>query len=204
MCRKIISSGQSDCSIGFATLHVSASAEVCRDRNGRRKGRRRVPDQVLEGLLCRLEPPGAPPGAAWDVACDVLQNSSDEADMRAHDEALHRAAERAMSNPVRPVSVKDTAAAAVDRAATARDAAHQADVLLRAFVGRVCRNSVQLVAALPPANVRTLALHANETRREILEEIRRRKTTKKPSVDVEKDLSALFVGLVMKKWTSSD
>lgn len=174
-CQERIAQHPSRLAVGFATLHFATPPEACLRRNAARRGRARVPDDVVSRMATVLEPPDVTKACASFERFHVAINNAEDA----FDEAaggIEDCLRRARRHPITPKqepSPEEAARSARQREETLQCQTQRADRLLRRLVGAVGRVD------------KTRSREANDARKEILA------TARAPAAGVERSDEAI-------------
>ena len=118
--------------IGFAQLHFSCDLVLAKKLNGSRLAESQVPDEVIENMADKLEPPN-PFSNKWEAFSFSLPVQ----DSVTHNlELVESIVQAATANPVTPVETVSEEVREKDRVACSASLVHQADKYLRGMVNK--------------------------------------------------------------------
>eukprot|EP00092_Neocalanus_flemingeri_P014854 GFUD01016038.1.p1 GENE.GFUD01016038.1~~GFUD01016038.1.p1 ORF type:complete len:326 (+),score=83.05 GFUD01016038.1:39-1016(+) len=118
--------------LGFAQLHFSCDLPLAKRLNSSRAASCRVPDEVLENMSSKLEPPN-PFSNKWEAfsfSLPVLESVPHNLEL------VESIVEAATVNPVIPVETVSEEVKEKDRVACSASLVHQADKYLRGMVNK--------------------------------------------------------------------
>eukprot|EP00727_Mastigamoeba_balamuthi_P012574 m51a1_g794 hypothetical protein (300) ;mRNA; r:640625-641524 len=127
----------------FCEVYAPASERDALERNARRSGCRRVPEQVVRAMAATLEPPGAPGSPPWDRAPHAV-----EAPPQGDPRALWEAVGAAWALGVRAAPAASEEQREASRRSNAESACHQFDLRARKVVALVVAGAPRQHAAL--------------------------------------------------------
>jgi len=120
--------------LGFAQLHFSCDLELAKKLNSKREAECQVPDEVIENMATKLEPPN-PLSNKWESFSFSLPVHESETVTHNLD-LVDSIVLAATANPIAPVETVSEEVREKDRVACSASLVHQADKYLRGMVNK--------------------------------------------------------------------
>ncbi|XP_051530265.1 L-seryl-tRNA(Sec) kinase-like [Myxocyprinus asiaticus] len=152
-------------SLGFCQVFLRCELHVCLQRNQQRS--QRVPDEVLQQMSIRMEPPD-PTRNSWEqqsLTVDNTENITDADVLKMMDMLVF-----ALENPLRPVQ-DDSQQKEADRQICASSVLHQADQTCRRIISQTVTSARENQAS--SVVLKALAKELNELKTRFLRELKK-------------------------------